>query len=71
MNLEEAKKLVIEKQLIPKITTVLEYEDFWVFEYPEDIEIDDCPPAVKKSDGSVFAFFFPLYADKQFSSLKF
>jgi len=57
--------------LIPKITTVLEYEDFWGFEYPEDIEIDDCPPDVKKNDGSVFAFFFPLYADKQFSTLKF
>jgi len=49
----------------------LEYEDFWGFEYPEDIEIDDCPPDVKKNDGSVFAFFFPLYADKQFSTLKF
>ena len=71
MNLEEAKKLVIRQKLISKITTVLEYKDFWVFEYPGDIEIDDCPPAVKKSDGSVFAFFFPQYADQQFSTLKF
>ena len=44
-DIGRSKKLVIEKKLIPKITTILEYEDFWVFEYPEDIEIDDCPSA--------------------------
>lgn len=70
MTLEEAKKLVVEKKLISKVSSVLEYKDFWVFEYPEDVEIDVCPPAVRKSDGKVFAFFFPEYANQKFSVLK-
>ena len=59
MTLEEAKKKILDEKILPEIGEICEYEDFWVFDYVE--EVDDSPPAIRKDDGSLFYFFVPDY----------
>ena len=59
MTLEAAKKKILDEKILPEIGAISEYEDFWFFDYVE--EVDDRPPAIKKDDGSLFCFFVPDY----------
>ena len=68
MTLEEAKKKILDEKILPRIGDVSEYDDFWVFHYIE--EVDDCPPAIRKDDGSLFYFFYPDYSHLKYTILK-
>jgi hypothetical protein len=71
MTLEEAKKKILEEKILPEIGEILEFEDFWVFDYPYDLEVDDSPPAIRKDDGSLFYFFPPDYlSDLKYTVIK-
>jgi len=59
MTLEEAKRKILSEKILPEIGTVLEFDEFWVFDYTD--EVDDRPPAIRKKDGSLFWFFAPDY----------
>ena len=69
MTLEDAKKKILSENILTEIGQVLEFDDLWVFDYPDDV--DDRPPAIRKKDGSLFWFFSPDYpANVRFTVLK-